>query len=107
MAFIDEYSMVITTCADYESAKRLADIVVRARLAACVQLFQIESIYRWNDDVCDENETILHIKTKTALYDRLATAIKEHHPYEVPEIIRLPITGGLPEYLRWVDENTE
>ena len=107
MACNGDYSVVITTCADRESAKRLAGVIVRLRLAACTQLIQIESVYRWDGEVCNENETMLLFKTKTALYYRLAAAIRENHPYEVPEIIQLPITGGLPEYLNWIDENVE
>jgi len=104
MVLDDEYSMVITTCADRDSAKRLAGVVIQAQLAACVQLFQSESIYLWNGEVCDESETVLFLKTKTALFDKLTSTIRENHSYEVPEIIRLPITGGLPEYLNWIDD---
>jgi len=99
--------MVITTCADKDSAKSLANIIVQQRLAACAQLVPIESVYVWDGKVCNENEVLLFIKTKTALYDKLAAAIVEHHEYEVPEIIRLPIVGGLPEYLSWIDETVQ
>jgi len=104
MAINDGYSLVITTCADRESAKRLADLIVGQRLAACVQLFPIESVYVWNGEVCHQNETVMFIKTRAALSEKLAAAIRENHSYEVPEIIELPIIGGLPEYLRWIDE---
>ena len=99
-----DYSMVITTCADRESAKRLASAVVSSRLAACAQLIPIESIYVWSGEVCNEEETMLVMKTKTALFDKLSAEIKSNHGYEVPQIIRIPITGGLPEYLNWIDE---
>ena len=98
-----EYSLVITTCADKITAKQLAAAIVQRRLAACVQLFPIESIYVWNGEVCNDNEAVLFIKTKTNLFENLAAAIRENHSYDVPEIIRLPIDGGLPEYLRWID----
>jgi len=101
------YSVVITTCADNESAKRLAGVLVSERLAACIQLFPIESVYFWKGEVCCEGEIVLFIKTKTDLFDRLSSAIVEHHSYELPEIIRLPITGGLPEYLWWISETTQ
>jgi len=104
MDHVSDYSMVITTCGDKESAKKLADVLVAARLAACAQLFPIESIYVWNGEVCNENETMLLIKTKSALFDKLVAVIRENHTYEVPEIVKLPITGGLAEYLRWIDE---
>ena len=99
--------MVITTCADKNSAKYLANIIVSQRLAACAQLIPIESVYIWDGKVCNENETLLLIKTKTVLYDDLSAAIRENHEYEVPEIIRLPITGGLPEYLSWISETVQ
>jgi len=104
MANSGEYVMVTTTCADKETAKRLADVLIKARLAACVQLLTIESIYVWKGEVCDEGEILLLIKTRAALYDNLAATIRENHPYEVPEIIQLPIVGGLPEYLHWIDD---
>ena len=104
MACNGEYTMVITTCADKASAKQLANIIVQQRLAACAQLIPIESVYVWEGEVCSEDETILLIKTKTALFDKLSAAIIENHSYEVPEIIKLPITGGHPDYLSWIDE---
>jgi len=99
--------MVITTCADKEAARQLAGVLVEARLAACVQMMPIESVYTWQSKVCTEDETMLLIKTKAALFDKLAAAIKEAHSYEVPEIIQLPITDGLPEYLQWIESNVE
>jgi len=101
-----EYSIIITTAADKESAKKIAWLLVEKRLAACVQMFPIESIYFWQDKICEENETILIIKSQTALFDEIKTAIKEIHSYEVPEIIQIPITNGLPEYLKWIENYT-
>ena len=103
----NEYSLFITTFADKESAKKTAGLLVEKRLAACVQLFPIESVYLWKDDIYDENEVILFIKSKTMLFDKITAAVKENHSYEVPEIIQIPITDGLPEYLRWIDDCTE
>jgi periplasmic divalent cation tolerance protein len=97
-----EYSMMIATFPDKDSAKKTAKLLVDQRLAACAQLFPIESIYRWKDEICDENEIMLLMKSKTILLEKIVSAIKAHHPYEVPEIIQLPITAGLPEYLQWI-----
>ena len=97
-----EYSIVITTAADRESAKSLAKLLVEKQLAACVQMFPIESVYLWQGKVCDGNETALLIKSKTTLFSKILAAIKENHAYEVPEIIQIPITDGLPEYLAWI-----
>jgi len=97
-----EYSMVITTTRDNESAKKLAGALLEARLAACVQFLPAESMYIWQGAICIDNETVLFIKTKTALLDKLTVTIKENHSYEIPEIIQLPITDGSPDYLKWI-----
>jgi len=97
--------MIITACADRESARVIARMLVERRLAACVQALPVESTYVWKDQICVENEITLLIKSKTALFDEVAAAIKENHSYEVPEIIQCPITNGYSEYLRWIDEN--
>jgi len=101
-----DYSISITTTADKDSAKEIARLLVGRRLAACVQMFPIESIYFWQDKVCADNETTLFIKSKTALFDEIKAVIREAHAYEVPEIIQIPITDGLPEYLKWIDAST-
>ena len=99
-----DYSMVVTTCADREAARRLADLLLEEKLAACVQMFPVESIYVWQGKKCQDNETAMFIKSKTGLFNKIAAVIKENHTYEVPEIIHIPITDGLPEYLKWISE---
>jgi len=99
-----EYSVVLSTFADKDSAKKIAKLLVEQRLASCVQIFPIESIYFWKEEIYDECEIMLFIKSKTTMFDKIATTIKTHHPYEVPEIVQIPISGGLPEYLRWIDD---
>ena len=104
---MSKYSMVISTCADKDTAEAIAKILVKRQLAACVQMFPIESVYLWRDKICDEGEIMLFIKSKPGLFDKISAAIKENHPYEVPEIILVPIEDGLPEYLNWIDDCTE
>jgi periplasmic divalent cation tolerance protein len=70
-----EYSIVIATYPDKESAKQTAKLLVDRRLAACVQMFPIESVYFWQGKVCEENETVLHIKTKTVLFEEITALI--------------------------------
>ena len=101
----NEYIMIISTCADMESARKIAGILIDRRLAACVQMFPILSVYTWQGKFCEDKEIMLFIKSKTALFDEIAAAIKENHPYEVPEIIQIPVTDGLPDYLRWIDDS--
>ena len=101
-----KYSLVMTTCPGKETAKAIARLLVEQQLAACGQIFSIESIYTWQDKVHDEPEFMLLLKTKTALMDALTKVIKDNHPYEVPEIIQLPIMNGFPAYLDWINSNT-
>ena len=99
-----DYSIIITTCPEKDSAKSIAKLLINNRLAACVQMFPIESMYIWQDRVFDENEIMLFIKTKKVLLDKISALIKKHHTYDVPEIIQIPITGGLPQYMRWIED---
>jgi len=100
------YSLVIATCPDQETVKGITGMLMERHLAACVQVFPIESVYTWEGKLCQDREFALHIKTRAELFCEVKAAIKENHPYEVPEIIQLPITDGLPEYLKWIDDNT-
>lgn len=102
-----EYSIILSTCGNKESATAIAMMLVEKRLAACVQMLPIASVYLWQDKICNDKETALFIKSRTDLFDEIATAIKEIHAYEIPEIIQIPITDGIPEYLRWIDNCTE
>jgi len=101
--FDKEYSVVITTYPDKESAKQAAKWLVEKRLAACVHIFPIDSVYFWQGNIFEDNEVTLLIKSKTALFEKIAAEIKQNHSYECPEIIQIPITGGLPDYLKWIN----
>ena len=103
----NENSVIIATCPDKETAKKIAKLLVESRLAASVQMFPIESIYRWKGKIYEENEVVLSIRTKTAMFDEVSAFIRSNHSYEVPEIIEFPITDGLPEYLNWIGECVE
>ncbi|WP_027457034.1 divalent-cation tolerance protein CutA [Dechloromonas agitata] len=99
--------LVITNCPDEETANRIALAVVEAKLAACVNILpRVQSIYRWQGAVESVAEVPLLIKTTAAAYPALEAAIRESHPYDVPEIIALPITAGLPAYLNWLAAET-
>lgn len=95
--------MLLTTVASEEQASKLAHEIVKARLAACVQIEAIRSVYRWKDEVHDEPEWRLAIKTRAEKYAELERFIRERHAYQTPEIVRLEIAGGAAEYLRWID----
>jgi periplasmic divalent cation tolerance protein len=99
--------LVLTNCPDEEVANAIALAVVEAGLAACVNILpRVQSIYRWQGAVESASEIPLLIKTAAASYAALEAAIREQHPYDVPEIIALPITQGLPAYLNWVATET-
>jgi periplasmic divalent cation tolerance protein len=102
-----DYSLIMSTFPDKESAKKTVKLLVEQQLAACVQTLPIESVYLWKDEICEDNEIMLLIKTKAYLFDMIATIIKDVHSYEVPEIVQIPIDRGLPEYLQWIDECVE
>jgi periplasmic divalent cation tolerance protein len=99
--------LVITNLPDAESAERLARKLIESRVAACVnQLAPCTSIYRWQGDIETATEVPLLIKTTRAVYPRLEKLIREAHPYELPEIIAVPVDAGFPAYLNWVKEET-
>lgn len=100
--------LVLTNLPDEASAHALASRLVAARVAACVNILApCRSVYRWQGKVEDATEVPLLIKTTAARYAALEAEIRAHHPYELPEVIALPITQGLPEYLQWVAAETE
>ena len=99
--------LVITTCPDAAVAEDLARSLVEDRLAACVNILApCRSIYRWQGQVETAAEVPLLIKTGAECYPALEAALRERHPYEVPEIIALPVAAGLPAYLGWVAAET-
>ena len=100
--------LVITTLPDLESAERLAAELVEGSLAACVNIgAEVTSVYRWEGKLQRGTERMLTIKTNSACYVALEQAIVSNHPYELPEVIALPITTGLNEYLAWIEACTQ
>ncbi|HSN18102.1 MAG TPA: divalent-cation tolerance protein CutA [Gammaproteobacteria bacterium] len=98
---------MLCTVPDRESGERIAQALVEERLAACVNLVPgLTSIYRWQGKVEKEPECLLVIKSTAARSQALMERIKTLHPYDMPEMIVLPITDGSPEYLKWITENT-
>ena len=99
--------LVLTTVPDTATAQEIADALVGGGLAACVTaLPAATSTYRWQGAVERAEEIPLMIKTTRARLDALSAALRAHHPYEVPEILALPVEAGLPAYLAWVAEAT-
>lgn len=98
------YAIVFTTVDAEDRAHELACTIIEARLAACVQIEPIRSIYRWKGEMHDTPEWRLAIKTQSHRYAEIEHHIKAHHAYETPEIVRIEIAGGSREYLSWIDE---
>lgn len=98
---------VLTTLPNAEIAGELARALVEKRLAACVNILApCRSVYRWKDDIQEDGEVPLIIKTTAELYPALETYLRTHHPYELPEIVALEVTRGLPDYLQWIASST-
>lgn len=99
----EEFIQVFTTTEKREDAERIAQSLIDKKLAACVQIMgPVESTYRWQGKVEKSAEWFCFIKSTRKLYDDLEKAIKAEHPYEVPEIISVPISGGSSDYLQWL-----
>ena len=99
---------VLTTAPNAEVGGLIARTLVEERLAACVNVIPgVRSIYRWEDDVQDDPEVVLIIKTRTDRCDALAAKIKDLHPYDVPEVLVLPTVGGSAPYLAWIRTETK
>jgi periplasmic divalent cation tolerance protein len=97
--------VVLMTAANRGEASRIAEMLVAARLAACVQILpEIQSVYRWQGEVARESEVMLLAKTTLDRFDDLDTAVREIHSYETPEIIALPVTAVSERYLDWLQE---
>lgn len=102
-----EYVIVMTTTDSQAEADRHAAALVERRLAACVQLSPVVSHYVWDGAPTRSEEVLLLVKTRASKVEDVRAYLTEHHSYEVPEIIELPITSGHPNYLRWIDEAVE
>jgi periplasmic divalent cation tolerance protein len=104
----DEFVQIVTTVASQEGAKKIAQTLVEQRLAGCVQMVgPVKSVYRWKGQVESAVEWQCWIKTRRSKYDAVANAIRQHHTYEVPEILAMPIVAGYEPYLQWLASETE
>ncbi len=105
---MNEVLLVFTNLPDRATAVRISDALVEEGAAACVNILpESASVYRWHGKVERASEVPLLIKTTRETYPHLESALRRLHPYEVPEIIALPVTAGLPEYLNWVAQESK
>jgi periplasmic divalent cation tolerance protein len=102
-----DFVVVLITAPNEEDAARMANDLVGSRLAACVNIIKnIRSIYRWQGKIEDEDEVLMLVKTRKEHFKDLEKRVREHHSYDVPEIIALPIIDGFEKYLGWLKEET-
>lgn len=105
---MNDILLVITNLPNSATAEQLAHQIIEAHAAACVnQLAPCISTYRWQDKIETTSEIPLLIKTTVDAYPRLETLIRAAHPYELPEIIAIPVAAGLPAYLEWVNRESK
>jgi periplasmic divalent cation tolerance protein len=104
----DDAIVVFMTAANGEEATRLADMLVGAHLAACVQILpEMESVYRWQGKIERQSEVLLLAKTTRAKFDDLESEVRALHSYDTPEIIAVPVITGSAPYLDWLNETTD
>jgi len=107
-AMDEDIIQVFTTTEKKEDAERIARALIDAKLAACVQIMgPIESTYRWKGKIERTAEWFCFIKSTQKMYPELESAIKKEHPYEVPEIIAVPVSGGSADYLEWLKSSVK
>lgn len=101
------YIIILVTTPTKKWANKIAQLLIEKKLVACVNIIpEITSFYTWQNKLCQDKESLLIIKTKKALFTEIENTIKKAHPYQVPEIISLPITKGSQTYLNWIDTVT-
>lgn len=102
-----EFLLVSTSCPSLEVARSIAKQLIENKLVACVHIGQaIESVYIWQDELCQEQEFPLQMKCLASRYEAVQQQIITLHPYDVPELIATPLTHGLPAYFDWIKDST-
>ncbi len=102
------YQILFCTLPDRATGLDLARRLVEARLAACVNLVPgLTSVYRWQGAIQEDSEHLMLIKTRADRLPAIQALLQAHHPYELPEIVAVPISDGLPAYLQWIDQNLD
>lgn len=100
--------VILTTVDSEDLALKIASALVEDRLAACVNLFSpVRSIYRWKEKICDDREMVLMVKTSAHLFNQVRDTIRQHHTYELPEIIALPIAAADEKVLDWITSSVK
>jgi len=102
---MEDYLVTLVTAPSKEVARDIARALLNRELAACVNIVpSVTSLYIWDGELCTDEEVLLLIKTTRAAFEQLSLAVKDIHPYDVPEIIATPVAVGAEDYLDWIDE---
>jgi len=110
VAKLEEFADIVLfiTTANAEEAQRIAGVLVKERKAACVNIVpRISSLFWWQDEVESAQESLLIVKSRASVLNQIVDLVKQHHSYDVPEIIALPIIGGNPDYLDWIGKEVK
>lgn len=99
--------LIETTYPNLRAAKNLGKILLEEKLAACVQFFEIKSLYEWQKKIRNDREILVRIKSKNSLYPEIEKIIHQHHSYEIPQIFSTQINQGSEAYLNWVEKSTK
>lgn len=96
-------SMIYVTCGSVNEARKIGDAVVRERLAACANIIEgMRSLYWWEDDVQEDTETVLILKTRAEHVPELSERVRALHSYDVPCVVEIPLGRGNPDYFAWI-----
>lgn len=104
---IQDYCLILTTTNDLQIAEKIASVLLELNLAACIQIDDVKSYFRWDGRVTLETEYRLVIKAKSSNYNEIENKILEIHNYELPQIIIMNIDYGFQKYLEWIDQNSK
>ncbi|MBI2646745.1 MAG: divalent-cation tolerance protein CutA [Deltaproteobacteria bacterium] len=103
VGMIKDAISVLSTIGSKKEAQALAKILIKEKLAACVQIVPgLESFYFWQNKLCQDKEVLVIIKTRRILFSKLVKTIKKNHSYEIPQILALPIVGATSSYFQWM-----
>ena len=101
-----DYCIITTTLPDQKSANTIIKTLLQKKLSACIQTYPIQSHYHWQGKIESSSEILFQIKTKVSLFEEVKNEIQLQHPYDIPEIIMIPIMKGNDSYLAWIEDET-
>jgi periplasmic divalent cation tolerance protein len=101
---MNDHLVVLVTASSSAQARRIARRLLQSKLAACVNMIPVESMFLWKGEIQEEEEVLMVIKTRSEAFDELMNAVKAMHTYDTPEIIAMPVVMGSREYLKWIDD---